>query len=279
MLDALLPGVQQALGENLAGVYLRGSLALGDFDPLTSDLDFLAVTERPVTDSEFRSLADLHAQLAQSSNRYARRLEGSYIPRAAVRRFPVGGRRHPTLGTDWAFGWGEHRDNWILELWTVRERGVVLWGPDPRTLIAPISADQLREAVRSELTARLRDWAAQPEGPEWLLPRFYQAFEVQTMCRALYTLAHGTLPTKPRAVAWALGILPEPWHTLVERTRAWHTEAIPDPTGLAEVLRFVRWAASDGEAAVIVPDPAAPPQSNGSGGGGSTVPASAQQRK
>ncbi len=246
MLDALLSGIREALGPNLVGVYLRGSLALGDFDPSTSDIDFLAVTECPVSDAEFAALAEMHTRLTGLPNRYVRRLEGSYIDRVALRRFAPGQRRHPTVGVDWDFGWAEHRDNWVLERWAVRECAVSLLGPDPKDLIDPIPPDELREAVQGELAARLRGWAAEPIGPDWLLPRYYQAFEVETMCRALYTLAHGDLPSKPRAVAWALGALPVPWQSLVEQSQVWRADETADATTLPEVLRFVRWAATEG---------------------------------
>jgi len=45
ILNTLLASLQDSLGENLVGLYLRGSLALGDFIPETSDLDILAITE------------------------------------------------------------------------------------------------------------------------------------------------------------------------------------------------------------------------------------------
>ena len=58
--DELLPGIQSALGDNLLGVYLRGSLATGDFQE-TSDIDFLVATERPVSDAEAEALIDMQA--------------------------------------------------------------------------------------------------------------------------------------------------------------------------------------------------------------------------
>jgi len=242
MLAALLPGMREALGDNLVGVYLRGSLAMGDFDPLTSDLDFFAVTEDPISEAEFTDLAALHARLAALPNRYASDLEGPYLDRAAAHRFRPG-ERHPTIARGEVLAWHGHDYNWVLERWMVREHGIMLLGPDPATLIASIASDELRAAVR----LRLRDWdtwANQPNDPDWLLPQGHKAYVVETMCRALYTLACGGLATKPHSVAWALATLPEPWHSTVEHAQAWHGDQTTDPNTVQEVMRFVQWTAA-----------------------------------
>ncbi len=96
ILDLLLAGTQEALCSNLVGVYLRGSLVMGDFDPVTSDIDFFTVTERAVSDMEFAALTALHIRLAALPNRYGDELEGTYISRLDVKRFQSG-QRHPTI--------------------------------------------------------------------------------------------------------------------------------------------------------------------------------------
>jgi hypothetical protein len=248
MLVLLLQGVRRELGDNLTGVYLRGSLVTGDLDPATSDIDLLAVTERPVSEWEFVGLGELHDRLAKAQNPYAREVEIAYIDRTALRRFQPG-LRHPTLGRGETLAWTEHRDNWILERWVVRERGVALLGPDPRTLIDPVSAEALRAAVRTRLRD-WSDWADAPDDPAWLERRGAQAYTVETICRALHTLATGTLESKPRAVAWAIEALPAPWRNLVQRVRIGRTDDACDPAPVPDVLRFVKWAASEGEAVV-----------------------------
>jgi hypothetical protein len=70
---------------------------------------------------------------------------------------------------------------------------------------------------------------------------------VETMCRALYTLASGELSSKRRAVAWAIATLPEPWRLTAERSQAWRADDTLDSTIVPEVMRFVHWAASEGE--------------------------------
>jgi len=248
LLDTLLARLQHELGDELLGLYLRGSLALGDFIPATSDVDVLAVLEHAVSPALFARLADLHAALAGSANPYATRMEMVYVDREAARHFAPG-QRHPTLGQGGSLHWEEHRANWIFERWTVREHGVILCGVDPQTLIDPIGKAELRAAA----WGRLRDWAAwaaAPEDPEFLLPRAHQTYIIETICRALATLASGELWSKPRSVAWALARLPEPWRTTVRDSQAGRTDRTEDPARVDAVLRLVQWAAGDGATAI-----------------------------
>ena len=243
ILNALLAGAREILGGNLAGVYLRGSLAHGGFRAETSDVDVLAVTETAVSDAEFDALAALHARLAALPNKYGNRIEIAYIDRAAVRRFRPG-LLHPTRGQGETLERSEHHTNWILERWTVREHGLTLLGPSPRTLIDPISSGELLEAVRARL-GDWADWARKREDPEWLAPRRgAAAYVVETMCRALHTLSCGELTSKAQAVTWALEALPEPWRATVARSQEWRCDRTNDPTIVTEVMRFVLWAAS-----------------------------------
>ena len=141
--------------------------------------------------------------------------------------------------------WREHGLNWVLERWTVREHGITLLGPDPLTLIDPISSEELRAAVRKRLSDWV-DYANDPDDPGWLGPRGGMAYAVETMCRALCSLATGELPSKQRAVEWALEMLPEPWRSAVARSQVWRTDNRVDPDIVPEVRRFVLWAASTG---------------------------------
>lgn len=115
----MLLGVQEAIGEEFVGVYLRGSLALGGFDPITSDLDFLVVTKHPPSEKMFADLNVLNTRLAKHPNAYAEELEGTYIDCNALKRFRRG-NRYPTIARGDVLRWSEHHANWILERWTVR---------------------------------------------------------------------------------------------------------------------------------------------------------------
>ncbi|HZG83698.1 aminoglycoside adenylyltransferase domain-containing protein [Paenibacillus sp.] len=234
------------LGERLTGVYLRGSLALGDFDPETSDIDFLAATAVAITEKQFSLLQDLHARIADRPNPYAKELEGAYIDVQSLRRYRPN-EKFPTIARGESLQWAEHGANWVLERWAVREHGISLWGPEPRTLIDPVSTEDIRRAVSVRLQdwSEWAEWASDMEHPAWLLPLSHKAYVVETMCRALYTLETGGLCSKRHAVDWACAMLPDPWRRLVRQSRAWSTNlAIPERSVISEVARFVRWAAS-----------------------------------
>ncbi len=242
VLHLLLKEVREVLGAELVGMYLYGSLSLGDFAPESSDIDFLVVTEHELPNEIVAALGALHTRIAASGLTWAKKLEGSYMPRAALRRYDPSNNRHPTIGADWAFGIHEHGEDWVIERFIVREHGVVLWGPTPKTLIDPVSPADLRAAVRDAL---LGFWRAQLDTPEWLRTRDYQAFAILTMCRARYTLAHGTVVSKPTAAAWAQQNVPPPWPSLIAKALVWQHD--PHVDDVTETLAFICATIGDAE--------------------------------
>jgi aminoglycoside adenylyltransferase-like protein len=117
----------------------------------------------------------------------------------------------------------------VIHRYIVREHGVVLFGPDPRTLIDPVSPDDLRHALRELLRTW---WAPMRTDRTKLAYSGYQTYAVLTMCRVLYTMEWGAVVSKPVAARWACS-QPEiagRWSGLIERALAWS-----DPFQEAEV--------------------------------------------
>ena len=239
ILERLLAGARAVLGQRLVGLYLFGSLASGGFDPARSDIDFLAAVREELPSDLVAGLEGMHARLLASGEKWAQKLEGFYVPLAVLRRHdptaPPCARINEkqfslvTLGSDW-----------IIERRILREQGVVVSGPDPKTLIDPVAPQDLRRAV----TGVLREWW-QPmlSNPSWLAhpgPADYQAFAVLTMCRAVHTLATGAIASKPAAARWAQANLPSRWSPLI----AWAAALQPGDFSdhLSETLGFIRFS-------------------------------------
>ncbi len=235
-LRLFLQGVQAILGDLMVGMYLHGSLATGDFNPQSSDIDFVVVAAQPVCDDLLSALAVFHARLAASGLKWATKLEGAYISKEAIRRYEPEKTSCAWLGADGHFAREPLGNDWVIQSYVIREMGVTVTGPDPKTLIDPILPEDLR---RAELATLRWWWSPQLDNPFRLRSREYQAYAVLTMCRALYTLQFGTVVSKPCAARWAQTNLGERWAALIQRSLTWHIRDGVDDSCLA--LEFIRY--------------------------------------
>jgi predicted nucleotidyltransferase len=237
VLNLLLESVQETLGKEFVGMYLYGSLSSGDFNPETSDIDFLVVTTDLLSNEKIAGLESMHQRIWASGRKRASRLEGAYIPRKEIRRHDLHNSPVPTIN-EGRFYVGRHGSDWIIQRHIVREYGVVLAGPDPKTLIEPVTPEEIRRAV----LGILREWwFPMLEDPAWLRSHGsnYHGFAVITMCRALHALESGTIVSKPIAIKWAKEKLDRQWHPLIDQAMASQYGIHSD--FLDETLDFIRF--------------------------------------
>ena len=235
LLDELLSGVQNILEDNFVGLYLYGSLASGDFDLERSDVDFVVVTRDKISSEKISVLKAMHERLANSKLELATKLEGSYIPRADLRRYNQTDVEYPTLN-ERKFYLASHGSDWIIQRHVLREQGVTVAGLPPRDFIDVVETKDLRRAVIGILNEW---WLPMLENPAWLESGEYQAYAVLTMCRALFTIGNGTIASKPVSARWAQETLGKRWKDLIEKAAAWrHCEQF---NKLGETLDFIRY--------------------------------------
>ncbi len=227
LLHTLVPGVQGILGEQLVGMYLFGSLAVGDFDPASSDIDFVAVTSQALTDEQLQRLQSFHAQLFASGLPLADQVEGSYIPQDALRVYDPANACHPHIDRgEHTLTLQQHYTDWVVQRYSLREYGVGLVGPPIQTLIDPIPHTALRSAVLELLHFW---WEPMLDDASHLQHNGYQAYAVATFCRMLYTLEEGGLVSKPAAGRWAMRHLDARFAPLIERALAYQLSAADIP--------------------------------------------------
>jgi predicted nucleotidyltransferase len=240
ILNLLLSRVKKVLGSQFLGMYLYGSLASGDFDPKGSDIDFVVITEGGLSDERIIELESMHGEIWAGGLKWAAKLEGSYIPRDLIRRHDPDGLPCPTVN-EGRFFVDRCGSDWIIQRHIIRECGVVLYGPNPKTLIDPLSPDEIQRAVKGVLDEW---WFPMLDHPDWLAQRGaeYHAFAVISMCRALHALEHGRIVSKPAAAAWAHDELGAPWNSLIEKALAAQHGA--QDGFLGEALDFIRFTRS-----------------------------------
>lgn len=131
VLDELVLGAEESLGSNFVGAYLQGSFAVGGADE-HSDVDFIVVIERELSEAEQHALTALQQRLFALPSHWAQHLEGSYVPRDQLRRVDSGHRPcfyfdNGSIEPEW-----DNHDNTAVVRWSLRERGIVLAGLDTK---------------------------------------------------------------------------------------------------------------------------------------------------
>lgn len=66
LLQVLLSNIQTTLGDYFIRMYLHGSLAIGDFDPQRSDIDYLVVTSTDLPTEAISALEIMHSRITSS---------------------------------------------------------------------------------------------------------------------------------------------------------------------------------------------------------------------
>ena len=227
------------LGDDLVGIYLTGSFALGGGDA-ASDCDFVVVKDGALSGDEERALRELHAEIPSRPGYWASNLEGSYAPREDLESLDA--LRRPWLFVDRgkrAMEWSPHCNAEDVR-WVVFNRPHVLVGADPRGFCCGVPAPVLQAAMRPQienLVADVRSWA--PFDIVWT-----QRYLVETACRMLYTLEHAQVTTKPGALDWAAEALPAEWHDLIQQVRKdrlvpW--DAPPPEGSMERAVAFVEY--------------------------------------
>jgi len=241
ILSLVFTTVKEILQDHFVGMYLFGSLANGDFDE-HSDIDVLVVTDSKISSDVFSALKEMHERIAKVDSPWAIQLEVSYIPQNALRRFDPVDNLHPHMdrGSGETLHLMAHASDWIIQRHLLREHGVVISGPDLKTLIDPVSPNDIRQAIIDVLPLWVNPLLADPAQ---IKNCGYQSFIVLSLCRMLYTLQYGTIVSKRVVAQWGQDTLDSQWTPLIEQ--AWlgrqnpGLEARPaDINGTLDLIRY-----------------------------------------
>jgi hypothetical protein len=227
--------VRAELGDDLVGLYLQGSFALGEGDEW-SDVDFVCVTREWI---EPARVQPLHERLYDLPTPWAQHLEGSYLPAALIRRVDRAATPVPFLDNGARELVLDPHCNTALVRFLLRAHGRSLAGPPASELIDPVDPADLRAEAERKL-ADYADWASEGQMAQWKQP-----YLVLTLCRILRTIAYGDVTSKRVAADWVVETLDPRWRPLIRRAAAdrqdrWARALEPaDPALAAETLAFV----------------------------------------
>lgn len=189
---------EAALKDNLVGLYLHGSLAMGCFTP-KADIDLIAVVKRPMEFSEKRKLID---RLSEVGPLPEKGLEMSVVLEDTVRNIIhpmpfelhysyIHKKRYET-DQDYLVGGTTDRDL-AAHLTLVKHRGVRLYGKPIDEVIGDVPKEYFIDAVIYDIGNAVETIKDDPVNV------------ILNLCRTLYYLKKGMVASKLEGGYWCTG--------------------------------------------------------------------------
>ncbi|MEV4639351.1 nucleotidyltransferase domain-containing protein [Actinoplanes sp. NPDC049548] len=200
--DRYEPGLVQ-------GLYLQGSLALGDYRPGASDIDFVAVTSRT---PDPRALEAIHSGLRRTHG--GTDFDGVYLPEDALRRDPDVVPDGPSVH-EWRVEAVSRFERNLVTWHVLAQGGIAIRGPAVAELCVYTDWPTLAAETRENLAGYWAAWRNRAAlglagAGDWAT-----AWGVLGVARLRHTLAAGRVTAKTEAAGYALQTYGQRWHRIV----------------------------------------------------------------
>lgn len=208
--DHIVTVFVEEMKDNVVGVYLHGSLAMGCFNPATSDVDMLVVCEESLSiETKRKFIKRLLALTKDSRNQ----LEMSIVLKKYTQDFvyPTPFELHyfhPTYVKDenYICGGDGFLDPDLAGHFVITyHRGVTLYGEKIKDVFNPIDRQYYIDSI----------WNDVKEAPKEIMEN--PVYFTLNLCRVLYYLKEGEISSKKEGGEWGARNLPHPYQEIVNQ--------------------------------------------------------------
>ena len=212
MIDRFVKGTAEILQDNLAGIYLHGSAAMGCYQPKKSDLDFLVVVYRQMTDAE--KLAYMKMVTELDAEGPGKGIEMSIVIRDVCDPFvyPTPFLLHfSRMHTAW---YRRDPEDYIRKMngtdkdlaahfTVIRQRGRCLYGLPVREVFGEVPEQDYLDSLLFDVAGAEEEITENP------------MYMILNLARVLAYIREKTVLSKKEGGAWGLMNLPEEYHPLL----------------------------------------------------------------
>lgn len=243
--NTLTTECQRLLKENLLGVYLHGSLALGGFKPERSDIDLVVVTAQRMSLEVKRAIVELLLLVS----RFPRPIEISFLVEKDI--FPYQNPLPYDLhySEKWREkmqqdvrneGWKqwndsiEHDPDLVTHLTVLHHYGICLYGRSIAEALPAVPEQDFRAAIIEDLRQATEKRLHDP------------IYFVLNACRVEAYVREGKILSKDAGAEWGLVNLPAQFHVLIEQSLALYRNERPGrPAGRGILNDFAAYIEAD----------------------------------
>jgi predicted nucleotidyltransferase len=208
ILKETLSSVHSILRNDLTGIYLYGSLAMGCFQPKSSDIDLILVIKQELPEEKSKRVL----QYLKGTCSKERRIELSLVTMHALQdpRYPMMVDLHYE---HWGNTFEKQEDNEILSnLYTTKERGFRVWGEPIDHVFKMIPIQYHVRSVIEDLQHTRKYLREKPEHAGYDIATYW----ILGSCRILALIKEDRVLSKLEGGQWGLTNLPKRYHQLIK---------------------------------------------------------------
>ncbi len=214
LLDSFVKQSSRILGENLVGIYLHGSAAMGCFNKHKSDVDLIVVVNTDIPDGVKRRYMDMVVEL--NADAPAKGIELSVVRKRVCRPFiyPTPFELHfSNAHLEWyrtdpadyiAVMKGTDKDL-AAHFTIIYHRGICLFGEAVRDVFEEVGREEYFDSIWYDVRNAAEEITENP------------AYFVLNLCRALAYKREGLILSKREGGEWGLNNVPRKYRGLILR--------------------------------------------------------------
>lgn len=212
VLDAFVAAAKEIIGEQLTGIYLHGSLAMGCFHPKKSDIDIIVVIGEDISDIQkmefMKRVVSLNRQAPEKG------LEISVVKREFCNPF--------AYPTPYTLHFSPMHLQWFLDdpqsyvekmngddkdlaahFTIIKKYGIVLYGEEIEKVFSDVPQEYYIDSIWADIEDAGEEIARQP------------IYMTLNLCRVFAFLRDGLYLSKEEGGKWGLAHLPLKYHPLL----------------------------------------------------------------
>ncbi|GIN91270.1 hypothetical protein J6TS1_06730 [Siminovitchia terrae] len=209
----------ERIPNTLEGLYLHGSIALNAYINGSSDIDFIAIVNRQLTEAEIKALSNSHREL---KNKYKKTgMDGCYLLWEDIGKKPTETKKCLYVN-EGKVRWSNHEINPIT-WWILKNKGIGIIGPNITSFHFDVDESDLANYVLTNMNTywfNRMNTLKKFKRIAPLLPNKFLDQELQWsitgMLRQFYTLREHEIISKVEAGKYAINHMPEIWHNIIK---------------------------------------------------------------
>ncbi|GAM12248.1 aminoglycoside adenylyltransferase domain-containing protein [Mesobacillus selenatarsenatis] len=207
------------LPDTIEGLYIHGSIALNAYVDDSSDIDFITLTNRRLTEEDSEALSYIHTIIA---NKYEKpEMDGVYAVREDSGKLNNAGK-HPFYNNGELL-FGDYFNFNPITWWILKSKGIKVFGPELQDFRIDIHPQELSSYVLGNMNTY---WANRTQMAETSIEHLVKLptdeidFEIEWtvlgLLRQFYTIKEYDIVSKLDAGEYGLSHLPVEWHDIIK---------------------------------------------------------------